>query len=134
MKTLIIDDSHICRKSLQRTVAPFGQCDIATDGKEAIQGFQDMIDQNDHYDLVFLDIMMSGIDGRQTLDALRQIEANHKIYGLDRSKIIMTTSLDDHSNILQCFGAECDGYLIKPTTPEKTLELLSTLIPQCIKA
>ena len=40
----------------------------------------------------------------------------------------MTTCLDDHQNILQSFSeGQCEGYIVKPVTPEKLLRQLCEL-------
>ena len=132
MNTLIVDDDFLCRKLLKKILSPYGECDIAMDGEEAISAFEMALDEGKPYDLICLDIMMPNLDGQQALKRIRQIEDNKKIQGLDGVKIIMVTALKDGKNILTAFKEGCETYLIKPITREKILvelEKLSLLTP-----
>ena len=53
-------------------------------------------------------------DGRVALEAIRKIEEDNGIYGLDGVNIFMTMVLDDPKNILGAFRSRCEAYLIKP--------------------
>ncbi len=114
-KILIIDDDFLNRKVLSMLMSKYGQCDIAINGKEALDAINLMIGENSHYDLICLDIMMPEIDGYQVLKEIRTIE---KKFDLVPMKILMTTAMSDSKHILQAFKEQCDGYLIKPITIE----------------
>jgi two-component system chemotaxis response regulator CheY len=66
------------------------------------------------FDLICLDIMMPDMDGQEALRAIRQAEATMTPSPAQRSKIVMTTALAEHDQIVQAFQAQCDGYLVKP--------------------
>ena len=48
------------------------------------------------------------------LKAIRKIEEDNGIYGLDGAKIFLTMALHDSKNILRAFRSQCEAYLIKP--------------------
>ncbi len=127
MKTLIVEDDFISRKILKSFIEPYGECDIAVNGKEAIQAIKHACQTDDRYSLVMLDIMMPEMDGRETLQKIRDIEKDAGRIGLDGVKIIMTTSLKDYKNVLGAFRDGADGYLVKPYSKEELHHLMEKL-------
>ena len=124
---LIVEDDFVSRKTLQYLIKPYGSSEIAVDGEEALAAFNLALNQEEPYDVIFLDIMMPGIDGQEVLKEIRKIEAENNIEGLERVKIIMTTALDDKKTIMKAFHSECEGYLVKPVSNDKLVSLLKTL-------
>jgi len=127
MRTLIVEDDFICRNVLQRFLSPYGECDIAVNGHEAVKAFDMAIQHGPRYDLICLDIMMPEMDGQAVLSAVRGIERQRGIGGHDGVKIIMTTALSDPKNVMQSFREQCDGYLVKPIDRLKLVQMLSEL-------
>lgn len=82
MKVLIIDDSAIVRKSLQKMVLqvhPNAECDFAEDGDIALKKITD-----DSYDIYTIDYHMPGADGEIVAIAAKTSSP--------RAKICMITS------------------------------------------
>lgn len=127
MKTLIVEDEFISRKLLQSFLAPYGETDIAINGKEALDAFKLALNDNSPYDLMCLDIMMPELDGQSVLKEVRRIEEEREILGLDGIKVIMTTALSDPQNIKLAFKEQCEAYLIKPISKEKIVSLIKKL-------
>ena len=121
MKYLIVEDDFAGRRLLQRYLSDYGQCDIAVDGKEAVEAFRQALEENEPYDLICLDIMMPNMDGRDALKAIRQIENERGIRGLDGVKVIMTTALGDSKNVVGSFREGCEAYIVKPIEKKKFL-------------
>lgn len=121
MKCLIVEDDSISRKLLEVYLADWAECSAASDGRQALQVFEEALDFGVPYDLVCLDIMMPEMDGRETLEAMRAIEADYGIGGLDGTKVIMTTALDDSKDIFSAFREGCEAYVVKPVRKEKLL-------------
>ena len=67
MKVLIAEDDFISRKLLNTLLAPFGEVDIAANGKEAFTAVKMAIENNHPYDLICLDILMPELDGIMAL-------------------------------------------------------------------
>ena len=126
MKILIVEDDFGCRKILQRLLSPYGDSDIAVNGKEAVSAFIAAHDEGRPYDLICLDIMMPEMDGQEALAEIRRIEEEKGIHGSRGTKIIMTTALDDSKNIMGAFKAQCDGYVTKPIEKVKLLDLIQS--------
>jgi two-component system, chemotaxis family, chemotaxis protein CheY len=99
---------------MSELLAPFGKSDFANDGFEAIKLVRHSLQNDQPYNLITLDIMMPEINGHETLQAIRQIEYDHGIFGLDSAKIIVTTSLHSSKDCIQAFRGGCESYLTKP--------------------
>jgi len=127
MRTLVVDDDFISRKILVTLLSKYGQCDVAINGKEAIDAFKMAWDEKDKYDLICLDIMLPEINGQEVLKAIRHYEEQKKIVGSDGVKIIMTTALGDSDNIKAAFREQCEAYLVKPIEKQKLLDKLMQL-------
>jgi two-component system chemotaxis response regulator CheY len=103
------------------------ECHVAVNGREAVEAVKGSISAGRPYDLICLDIMMPIMDGQETLRAIRAVEAGAGIHGLDGVKVIMTTVLGDHDNVMESFREQCDGYLVKPIDKSKISCLLEQL-------
>ena len=131
MTALIVEDDFIIRLLLQRMLAPFGECHVAVDGREAVEAFRLALESGQSYDFVSLDIMMPGMNGQEALRLMREMEEAKGIVSVNGSKIVMVTALSDYRSISEAHWHLCDGYLVKPIDRSvlvKTLEDLK-LIP-----
>jgi len=106
LKILVVDDSPVNVKQLETVVRRLGHDPVpAVNGYDAIKRFKE-----ESPDLVFMDIMMPGMDG---ITAVREIRA------LPSEKwvpVIFYSALDRMDDIIR--GLECGGddYLIKPAS------------------
>lgn len=127
LKILIVEDDFYTRRLLQRILSPYGDCEIAVNGQEALDAYQSSLDEEFTYDLICLDILMPVMDGHETLKQLRQVEEARDIYGSDGVKVVMITVLDDNRSILQAFRTGCEGYITKPIDKKVLLAKLKEL-------
>ena len=127
MRILVTEDDFISRRLLCRYLEPFGECDVAADGREALLAVRQALESGDRYDLICLDIMMPGMDGQQTLVAIRELERQRGIETGSGARIIMTTALEDHTNVMRAFHGECDGYVVKPIEKKKFVLTLKAI-------
>ncbi len=103
MKLLIVDDDHNNRMTLQLLLEDIDNIDIseAKDGKEAIE-----LCKKDHYDMIFMDIMMPNIDG---------ISATRIIKSFDKKVMILALSaLDDEESKNSMLTCGAEDYITKP--------------------
>lgn len=119
MRALLVEDDFFARKMLKDLLAPHGDVEIAVNGIEALQAFQEALSSNAPYDLICLDIMMPKMDGQLTLAKIRQIEERAGLHPHQYAKIFMTTALSDRDNVFRAAFAHCDAYLIKPISKAK---------------
>ena len=108
---LLVDDSDVNLKVALLMLKKLGhQADIATNGIEAIEAFE-----NHSYDIVLMDIQMPEMDGLEATKIIRQRWHQDP-------KIIVLTSLDNYREI--CHKAGADDFLTKPFGIEKLREAI----------
>lgn len=127
MRILVVEDDFISRRLLCRFLEPFGECDVAINGLEALTAVEHSIQAGENYDLICLDIMMPEMDGHESLKQIRAIEATDGKCVGQGAKIIMTTSLEDSKNIREAFKLSADGYVVKPIEKKKLIATLHDL-------
>ncbi len=108
---LIIDDSAAIRKQLELELRDAGiSSDYAESGEDALEKIKN---KDNHFDLIFLDIIMPGIDGYETC---KQMRANPDF---KKTPIIMlsgkTTPLDEVQGVI----AGATTYLTKPVKSDR---------------
>lgn len=124
MKILLVEDDFLSRKMMLAYLSTLGECDVASNGSEALEAFILANESGKRYDLIMLDIMMPEMSGQEALKRIRCMEEEQ---GLAAAKVIMTTALKDADNIMTAFKNQCEGYLVKPIEFEKLRELLNEL-------
>jgi two-component system, chemotaxis family, chemotaxis protein CheY len=118
MKCLIVDDDIICRKSVALILKEVAECEEAADGTEALVKFSQALKENAPFDVIFLDILMPGIDGHQTAQAIREIE--RESFRAGSAKIIMLTVVNSVNDAMTSFcQGQAAAYLVKPASEEK---------------
>jgi CheY-like chemotaxis protein len=103
---LVVDDSHPMQQMLARELEQLEHLvniDFADDGEAALSRVADR-----HYDFIFLDIMMPGIDGFETCTRMRAMPA------LKKTPIIMLSSKTSPLDEVKGIMAGSSTYLTKP--------------------
>jgi two-component system chemotaxis response regulator CheY len=131
---LIVDDDPACRRLLKHYLAPYGRCDLAHDGREAVAAFRIALEQGEPYDMILLDVMMPELDGHHVLDAIRGLEHARGIEGTDRIKVLMITAVIDPKQCVQAFLEGCEAYLTKPFTEEDLLAEVQSLLGELARS
>lgn len=121
LKILIVEDEYIIREVLQSQLSAYGKCSIAVDGEEAVIAISKSLEEGETpYDLICMDIMMSGIDGIKASAKIRQLEKEHAVLPINEVKIIMVTALQDPKTVKQSlYDSGADGFIVKPVDPGK---------------
>ncbi len=121
MRSLIVDDDELGRLMLAAFIEDFGQCDLAENGKVALELIRGAIEKGEPYDLVCLDIIMPVMDGRTTLARLREIDHQRET----RSKVFMISACNTPKDIEDAFfEGDCDDYVVKPFQREAIIQML----------
>ncbi|MFV0348055.1 MAG: response regulator [Halodesulfovibrio sp.] len=127
MRFLIVEDDFTSRKFMQTILSPYGECDIAVNGKEALEAFEASL-AGGKYDLICLDIMMPEMDGQEALRRIRDLERSKGIRSTDEVKVVMITALDDPKNVVEAYyKGGATSYVPKPVDRQLFIQLLKNL-------
>jgi len=102
---LIVDDTMMMREGLRRVLASMGYENTvqAEHGKQALT----IIESGEHdISVVFLDIVMPVMDGKEALRKIR--ETNKEL------PVVMVTSKADKDSIVECSKLGMSSYVLKP--------------------
>jgi two-component system chemotaxis response regulator CheY len=120
LRALIVDDSNISRRILAKVVEKVFHFDEAENGLIAVAKFQDAIEAGSPYDIVFMDIIMPEMDGKEAVRKIREYEVS---LGREESPIIMVSA----SEMLDEIKGLVNGLLRKPTSKPLLNEMLQKL-------
>ena len=115
---LLVDDHPLLRKGLVQLIELEDDLKVmgeASDGQTALE----MAKENEP-DLIVLDLNMQGMDGLDTLHAMRAANVT--------SRIIMLTVSDNDEDVIRAMTYGADGYLLKDMDPEQILERLKEAV------
>lgn len=118
-RILVVDDNFLNRKLIVKILQDKADCDIASDGKEAIEAYEISKKENNPYDIILLDIAMPEVDGLEVLKTIRAQEKQDGVMLGDGVPIIMVTAYK--SPFLEAFDQGCDDYILKPIFSEKLI-------------
>ncbi|MHB8065404.1 MAG: response regulator [Ruminiclostridium sp.] len=127
MKILIAEDDLASRKFLFKFLSQYGECDMTMDGIEAVEAYMIALDLEEPYDLVCLDIMMPKVDGLKALKAIRDIEKQKGIPESKRTKIIMTSALNETEIVFDSFSTGSEAYATKPINTQKFIDVMKRM-------
>jgi two-component system chemotaxis response regulator CheY len=74
IRVLIVEDDFVSRRILKEILSPYGACDVAINGEEAVKAFNLGWIEKKPYDLIFMDIMMPEVDGHEAMKRIRDME------------------------------------------------------------
>jgi two-component system cell cycle response regulator DivK len=118
-KVLIVEDHADMRELLEWQVGLMGFTPIsARHGKE---GLEKAIAEKP--ELIFMDIMLPGMDG---WEATRAIRANPETKNIP---ILAATALFRDSDLKSCMDAGCNSYIVKPFTFQELQEKVKEFFP-----
>jgi two-component system chemotaxis response regulator CheY len=134
MKVLIVEDDLTTGHLMKYVVGRHADFTHAIDGEEAFDAFCDAFESGEPFDLVFLDLMLPIVDGQEVLQAIRQFEEQNGIIHTEGVPVVVTTSLEDNSEVHQAMAAGALDYLMKPVKTEKLLDIIKRVERQTMAA
>lgn len=127
MRVLIADDDFVNRKFLAKVFADYGEVVGVDNGMAAVEEAVKAIEEENEFDLICLDIMMTKLDGYKTLAAIREAERKLEVPKKKCAKVIMISALDEvvAESIQVC--DEYDAYICKPIVLDQFNALLAEM-------
>ena len=121
VRTLIVDDSSVMRKIVERALRQAGLDPLVVyEAGSGTEGLEQLRDRQ--VDLILSDINMPSMDG---LEFLRQLRAQNLAPGVP---VVMITTESSEEHVKQAILAGAQGYIRKPFTPEQVKERVLPLI------
>lgn len=115
MKLLLVEDSEALRRPVVKALKASGfTVDATGDGKEGL-----WMALEHEYDVIILDIMLPGLDGREVLKKLR--EAN------DETPVLFLTAKDSIEDRVAGLRLGADDYLVKSFAIEELIARVEAL-------
>ncbi len=112
LRTLIVDDSSVMRKIVERALRQagivMGQVIEAGNGSQALD-----ILRHQTVDLVLSDINMPVMDGLEFVRQLRTVENARGV------PVLMITTEGSESHVVEAISCGARGYIRKPFTPDQ---------------
>ena len=112
MRILVVDDVEAQYQYLEIALAHYGSVEIARDGQEAIDRFEQAHRDKNPYRVIFMDVKMPIINGYDATKYIREYEKEH--LGGQPAAIIMATALAYDEDVLNSFKSGADLHLPKP--------------------
>jgi len=121
LTALVVEDEKVTNELLSSTFKNFfSSVDSCFDGESALKVYK-----NNKPDVVFVDIVMSGMDG---------IELSRQIRALNPSQIIIVISAsNDMEKISASIEVGVNSFIQKPIDTKKIIELLSNVVSMVTK-
>ena len=119
LRVLVVDDHDINRRAVELILTPLG-CDIATaaDGMAALR-----LCEVDAFDVIFMDVRMPELDGRETT---RRLRAGGGINA--EVPVIAVTADTSPDDVAACMAAGMTYFVSKPLTPPALLGALQKVL------
>lgn len=124
MKILIVDDFWFVRQQLRKALQQLGHDDIDdfADGTAAVIRLTASVSEAKHYDLIFSDWNMPGMNGLGVLAVCRNLEPYRK------TPFVLCTAEAAEASVVQAIQAGATDYLTKPLPMNKLMERLEKIL------
>jgi len=119
MPVLIVDDNYTNRIVLREMITSWGLVPtIATNGKEAIDRFNNAVTSGAPYRLILLDMQMPELDGFDVAKIIKNAPSGKDV------KIIVLSSIGQRGDSDRCKEVGISGYLPKPIKQSELLDAI----------
>lgn len=118
MKLLIVDDSNMIRRSIERVSSrfPFSEIRTASNGVLALALFESW-----RPEVVTLDITMPQMDGLAVLDAIKKIDGS--------TRVLVISALADNATAIEALKRGAEEFICKPFNPDELGSALEEMLP-----
>jgi len=120
---LVVDDSYSVRKYMEHKLPELSSTPVSIDFADSGEAAMKIL-KKQKFDMVFLDVVMPGIDGYQVC---KWIKAEHPTY------VVMLTSKKSPFDKVRGNMSGCNAYITKPPKDERIKKVLKKGIEASIK-
>ncbi len=124
MNIAVVDDEKIIRERLQSLIEKH-RPDCRTAG---FASGEELLAARKHFDIVFLDIQMEGMDGMEAARRLRECSRDGR---QEQTVLIFVTGIREYA--LEAFDVAAFHYLLKPVGEKKLSEVLERAVREVEK-
>ncbi|NJM36964.1 MAG: response regulator [Akkermansiaceae bacterium] len=119
MKLLIVDDSLIMRRAIERTLVSsvFTEIRMVSNGRLAVKEYENFMP-----DIVTMDITMPDMDGLTAVELIIRFDPN--------ARILVVSALADKATAVEAVKRGASGFLLKPITSESLEEAIQDVISE----
>ncbi|KAH7052330.1 hypothetical protein B0J12DRAFT_751978 [Macrophomina phaseolina] len=123
LKVLVAEDNKTNQEVVLRMLKLEDVYDvsIAKDGQEALDKVKESMENDNPYDLIFMDVQMPNLDGIQSTRLIRQAGYS--------APIVALTAYAEESNVKECYESGMDYFLAKPIRRPQLKHVLKTYCP-----
>ena len=123
IRVLIVDRQEAIRQAIERQMRSWGmRCESASTNDDALQLLYSAVQQHDAFAIVVTEFLMEGMEGPKLARAIKSDPA------LNRTSVLMLTSLGQVSEVMKMVGVEADASLIKPVRQAQLLRTLMEVV------
>ena len=122
---MVAEDDASSRILLEKFLSGYGECQVALNGKEAVDTARRARQDRKSFDLICMDLEMPEMNGLTAIREIRRQEATSVSF--KTAKIVVTTSHTDMDYISAALEGGCNAYLVKPIDTAKLLETMKKL-------
>lgn len=120
LRALVVDDSLTLRRLMDLTLRPIGMdLDFADNGEDAVA-----LTKAKQYDIVFLDVMLPGIDGYRVCKAIKSDKRTKD------TPVVMLTSMNSAFDKVRGIMAGTNVYLTKPLDRSQLIQAIDKCLPR----
>lgn len=103
------DDDSLFMTAAFKEVGLLGSIKRVTDGADLLTQLKDTVHKKEHLpSIIILDLNMPHMNGKDTLRAIK------KDFELMHIPVIIYSTSSTKSDMLECYAAGCNGYIVKP--------------------
>jgi CheY-like chemotaxis protein len=114
---LVVDDEpHMCDVVSRILESEGYSVSVASDGRKALQ-----LTKENEPDLIILDLMMPGINGREVCRIVRKLSPETRV-------MYFTAKVETDPQMLKELRNEADGFISKPASSKQILSNVNTLL------
>ncbi len=117
-KVLLVDDSAIILRQLQKILEESGKFDVVGQAKNGIEGIQQYASLKP--DIVCMDLIMPQMDGLQAIRTIVSMDKEAKI-------VVISSAAGVADKVMEAIKFGAKNVVSKPFEPEKVLEILSAV-------